>query len=117
MIENKSGITPLGHRLLILPEEVEEVSSGGIIIAIGTGKEREQLAQVMGTVVAVGQTCWKDQAVGDWAKPGDRVMFGKYSGLITIGKDEVQYRLISDLDIVALLEVEKEKEVQEEKGE
>lgn len=107
-MENKSGITPLGHRLLVLPNEVEEVSQGGIIIAIGTGKEREQLSQVMGVVVEVGATCWKDQSVGDWVKPGDTIMFGKYSGLITVGKDEVQYRLINDLDVVALLNQDKE---------
>ena len=110
MIINTSGITPLGHRVLVLPEGVESETKSGIIIAVGAGKDREQMAQVMGTVVAVGATCWKDQTIGDWAKPGDLVMFGKYSGITTIGKDEVQYRLINDLDIVALLNQDKETE-------
>jgi co-chaperonin GroES (HSP10) len=103
-MENKSGIHPLGHRLLIEPQDVEEVSKGGIIIAIGSGKDREQMSQIMGVVVEVGETCWKDQAVGDWVRPGDMIMFGKYAGLIAQGKDEKQYRIINDLDVIALLE-------------
>lgn len=103
-MENNSGITPLGHRLLVVPEDVEEVTKSGIVIAVGANKEREQLAQIMGKVVAIGNTCWKDQAVGDWVSPGDLIMFGKYSGLITVGLDEKQYRLISDLDVIAKLD-------------
>ncbi len=103
-MKNDSGITPLGHRVLVKPENVEETTKSGIIIAIGSGRDREQMSQVMGTVVAVGNTCWKDQAEAEWAKPGDFIMFGKYSGLTTIGKDDVEYRLISDLDVVAKLD-------------
>lgn len=103
-MKNESGIHPSGHRLLVDPKDVEEVSKGGIIIAIGSGKDREQMAQIMGIVMEVGSTCWKDQAVGDWCKPGDMVMFGKYAGLTAMGKDEKQYRIINDLDVIAVLE-------------
>ena len=31
MTINTSGINPVGHRLLVLPEEVEEITESGII--------------------------------------------------------------------------------------
>jgi len=103
MTINTSGINPVGHRLLVLPEEVEEVSESGIIISVGQQKDREQLAQIRGTVVAMGSTCYGDQK-DPWCKIGDFITFGKYSGLIYKGnetKDGKEYRIINDLDVVA----------------
>ena len=50
--------------------------------------------------MAIGDTAWHDQPVS-WAKVGDHVIFGKYSGLIYTGEDELEYRIINDLDVVA----------------
>ena len=100
--KNTSGLIPLGHRILVLPEEVEEVTKSGIVIAVGTAKQREEMAQIFGTVVAIGPTCWADQAQKDWAKVGDKIIFGKYSGLLYTGDDGKEYRIINDLDVVAL---------------
>jgi co-chaperonin GroES (HSP10) len=108
MTINTSGINPVGHRLLVLPEEVEETSEGGIIIAVGNQKDREQLAQIRGTVVAMGTTAYADQK-DPWCKVGDFITFGKYSGLIYTGKetkDGKEYRVINDLDVVATHEKE-----------
>lgn len=99
-MENKSGIVPKGHRVLILPDTVETVTESGIVISVGTNVDRERLAQLKGTIVAVGDTAWHDQPVS-WAKVGDHVIFGKYSGLIYTGEDELEYRIINDLDVVA----------------
>ena len=108
MTINTSGINPVGHRLLVLPEEVEETSEGGIIIHVGGQKDREQLAQIRGTVVAMGTTAYDDQN-DPWCKVGDFITFGKYSGLIYKGtetKDGKEYRVINDLDVVATHEKE-----------
>jgi co-chaperonin GroES (HSP10) len=108
MTINTSGINPVGHRLLVLPEEVEELSEGGIIIHVGGQKDREQLAQIRGTVVAMGTTAYSDQKDA-WCKVGDFITFGKYSGLIYKGeetKDGKEYRVINDLDVVATHEKE-----------
>jgi co-chaperonin GroES (HSP10) len=99
-MENKSGIHPKGHRVLIYPEPVETTTASGIVVSTGTNADRERLAQLRGTVVELGNTAWHDQPE-KWAKVGDKVIFGKYSGLIYTGDDEKEYRIINDLDIVA----------------
>lgn len=64
---------------------------------------REALGQMYGVVVAMGNTCYADQPEA-WCAVGDRVSFAKYSGLIYTGSDELTYRVISDLDVVATVE-------------
>lgn len=102
-MQNTSGIHPKGHRVLILPDPVEEVTQSGIILSVGENRDRERLAQLKGTIVEVGDSAWLDQP-SPWAKVGDHVIFGKYSGLIYDGADEKEYRIINDLDVVALVE-------------
>lgn len=101
-MDNNSGIIPKGHRILVLPEAVEEVSAGGIIMATATQQQREQMGQTDGVVIAIGATAFSD--LGEpWCKVGDRVIFAKYAGLMRKGKDEKEYRIINDLDVVGLL--------------
>jgi chaperonin GroES len=98
---NTSGFLPLGHRLLVKPDTVEKRTSGGLYLPQEvTG--RDEMAQVKGVVVAVGEGCWKDTTSADWAKPGDRIVFGKYSGLQYDGADAIKYRILNDLDVVGL---------------
>lgn len=99
-MENKSGIHPKGHRVLILPDPVEEVSESGIVLSVGQTADRERLAQLRGTIVELGSTAWHDQPE-PWAEVGDHIIFGKYSGLIYKGDDGLEYRIINDLDVVA----------------
>jgi co-chaperonin GroES (HSP10) len=102
-MQNTSGIHPKGHRVLILPDPVEEVTQSGIIVSVGENRDRERLAQLKGTVVELGNTAWLDQP-SPWAQVGDHVIFGKYSGLIYQGDDNKEYRIINDLDVVALVD-------------
>ncbi len=97
------GINPKGHRILVLPDEIEVTTKSGIVVATGTQELREQLAQVDGIVVAMGNTCFSDQPEA-WCAVGDRVIFGKYSGITREGKDGKRYRIINDLDVVATVE-------------
>ena len=100
---NTSGIHPKGHRVLILPDPVEEVTQSGIILSVGENRDRERLAQLKGTIVELGNTAWLDQP-SPWANEGDHVIFGKYSGLIYQGDDDKEYRIINDLDVVAIVD-------------
>lgn len=100
---NNSGITPVGHRVLVLPEQIDETTDSGIVLMTESQKEREALAQMYGIVVAMGDSCYADQPSA-WCKVGDRVSFAKYSGLLYTGADEQEYRVINDLDIVAIVE-------------
>ena len=102
-MQNTSGIHPKGHRVLILPDPVEEVTQSGIILSVGENRDRERLAQLKGTIVEVGNTAWLDQP-SPWAEVGNHVIFGKYSGLIYTGDDGKEYRIINDLDVVAIVD-------------
>jgi chaperonin GroES len=99
---NISGFIPLGHRVLVLPDVIEKKTESGIILALDT-VGREDMAQIKGTVIAIGDGCWKDTTTSDWAAPGDRIVFGKYSGLVWEGSDGQKYRILNDLDVVGLI--------------
>jgi co-chaperonin GroES (HSP10) len=98
-----AGIRPVGHVLLVLPLEVEETTAGGIIISTGSQTRREEMGQTEATVIAVGNTAYKDQAE-PWCAVGDRVVFARYSGTERKGADGRMYRLINDLDVKGVLE-------------
>lgn len=102
MIENVSGIWPVGHRVLILPEQIEEKTEAGIILHTGSQKAREEMAQIEGTVIALGTTAYSDQPSA-WCSVGDKIIMGKYSGLIYEGRCGQAYRIINDLDVVAVI--------------
>jgi len=101
MSENTSGISPRGHRVLIKPFEVEEKTASGIVVSTGRELQREQMAQTEGIIVEIGNTAWHDQPA-PWAQVGDHVIFAKYSGTVSTGEDKVEYRIVNDLDIVAV---------------
>lgn len=107
---NPSGIRPVKNRVILLPEDVEEVSSGGILLTKSL-TEREAMAQVYGRIVAIGPGCegqrWWHRFLGRGPEfaVGDLVVFGKYSGLVEPGVDGGKYRIVNDRDIVAVKEV------------
>lgn len=98
---NKSGIQPVGHRVLVLPVETERKTASGIVLMDKTAM-MEEMAQTQGTVVSIGDTCWDDQPT-PWAKEGDLVMFGKYAGVVYEGNDKQKYRILNDKDVVAVI--------------
>ena len=102
MTINTSGINPVGHRLLVLPEEVEEVTQSGIIVTVGNQKDREQLAQIRGTVVAMGTTAYADQK-DPWCQVGDFVIVRPNAGtrLKIQGRE---FRLINDDSVESVVQ-------------
>ena len=98
-----AGIRPVGHILLVLPLEVEEVSKGGIIMATASQNRREEMGQTEATVVALGNTAYADQRE-PWCGVGDQVIFARYAGTERKGSDGKTYRLINDLDVKGVLE-------------
>jgi co-chaperonin GroES (HSP10) len=104
----KCGITPAGPRILVKPDEFMESYQGAIAIP-DTVKSRSQYAQTAGYVVAVGSTAYKQREFGDgvaWCKVGDRIGFARYGGIVYRGVDGVQYRVISDDDVLTILSEE-----------
>jgi len=63
------------------------------------------MAQINGVVIELGTTAYADQD-SPWCYVGDRVIIGKYAGLIYDGADGKKYRVINDLDVVAVIKKE-----------
>ena len=96
-----SSIKPLGDRVLIKQVEAKEETVGGIFIP-DSAKEKPQEYEI----VALG-TGAKDEngnAIPFEVKVGDLVLTSKYGGTdIKVG--DVEYKIVSASDILAVLEV------------
>lgn len=105
-MKNKSGIKPTEYKVLVLAEKAEEKTSGGIIIPDAI-KDRNQSAATKGEIIDISPLAFK---FDDWAdskcipKAGDKVAFARYSGVTIDGADDVEYRLVNDKDIIAILD-------------
>jgi chaperonin GroES len=105
-MQNPSGINPTEFRVLVRPEKVEERTAGGIIIPDQT-KDRDQYAVMKGTLIAMSPVAF---SYAEWPegtplpKAGDMVLYEKYAGALVKGKDGVEYRVINDKDIHAVLD-------------
>jgi chaperonin GroES len=84
-------LVPLGDRVVVKTVEMEEKTSGGIIIP-DTAKEKP----VMGKVVAVGN----DDEVKENLKAGDKVIYAKYGGT-EVELDGEQYIVLAYGDVLA----------------
>ena len=84
-------IKPLGERLLVLREEVEEKSSGGIILT-----ESYQEKPNQGEVKAIGDDVTT-------VKVGDTIVFGKYSSNETLQVDDEELIILELKDVKAVI--------------
>lgn len=96
-------IIPAGHKVLIRPLEVAEVSEGGIVLV--TDKDRELHATTEGTVVALGETAYLKVDDGrHWVQAGDRVLYAKYAGaMVKDPATEEDFVVVHDVDIVCII--------------
>lgn len=98
--ESNVNIRPLHDRVIVRRLEEETTSAGGIVIP-DTAKEKP----VQGEVVAVGKG--KITENGEIrpldVKPGDKVLFGKYSGTeVKLGNEELL--VMREEDIMGVIE-------------
>lgn len=91
---------PCGNKILVKMDKVEKKSAGGIILA-DTTHERAEMAQMQGTVVALGPLAYNDQGTG-WVEVGDVVKFSKFAGYLH-EEDGEKYRVMHDLDVIMVL--------------
>lgn len=102
---NPSGIWPTEFKVVIRPEDIEKITKGGIIIPVSEA-ERLQNAATEGTIIAVSPLAFSYEKWPDGYAPpkvGDRIVYSKYSGMKKKGKDDVEYIIMNDKDIVAVL--------------
>lgn len=96
--ENTSGISPIGDRVLVLPDGPAEK----LLALPEETKERMAMAAETGVIVAIGDSAWAWNAdrtrpfSGAKPVPGQRVWFERYAGSMQHGKDGSLYRLMSD---------------------
>lgn len=105
---NTSGITPIEFKVLILPDPVEEVTKGGIIVPVEK-VTKDEYATTTGRIVAVAHAAFAhvtdDEWGGDKPKVGDHVVITKYAGFRMKGpKDGVNYFIVRGEDIHAKIE-------------
>jgi chaperonin GroES len=92
---------PLNDRVLIKRVEEGEQRSGGGIIIPDSAKEKPQQGQV--EAVGNGKLLENGERVAPEVKPGDRILFGKYSGSeIKVLGDE--YLILREDEILGILE-------------
>jgi len=93
-------IRPLHDRLVVQRVEEEETTAGGIIIP-DSAKEKPQ----EGKIISAGKGKIRDDG-GISAldvKPGDRVLFGKYSGT-DVNLDGEDYVILREDDVLAVID-------------
>ena len=93
-------IKPLGDRILVQPEEQDEVSKGGIIIP-DTAKEKPQSAKVV--AVGTGKLDDDGKKIAFNVKAGDRVLMPKYGGT-EVKIDDKEYQIIREDDILGVIQ-------------
>ena len=93
---------PLGDRVLVKRVEEEEKTRGGIIIP-DTAKEKPQEGEVIAVGPGARDESGKVQALD--VKPGDRILFGKWSGT-EVKLDGQDLLIMKESDILGVLEPE-----------
>lgn len=89
----KSKLQPVGKRIVVKPESVEEKTKSGIILTGASTKEKPE----RGEVVAVGEKL-------EGVNVGDTVVFAKYSAEDVKVGDE-QYFVVKHDDVVAVIKL------------
>lgn len=101
-VTNMSGLTPLGHAVLVKTYE-PEVTSGIIHIPENVRGSMQALEQ-RAIVIAVGPKAWDGEGLAR-AKPGDKVLVAKFDGYVTTQtKDGNLYRIVNDRAIFARID-------------
>ncbi|MHB8111151.1 MAG: co-chaperone GroES [Syntrophorhabdaceae bacterium] len=93
-------VKPLQDRILVKRIEEEEKTKGGIIIP-DAAKEKPQEGKVV--AVGDGKTLESGQKAALTVKPGDKILFGKYSGT-EIKVDGEEHLILREDDVLAIIE-------------
>ena len=95
----KVKIQSLGDRVLVKAAEQKETKRGGIIIP-DSAKEKPQEGLIVAT--GKGKTTDDGKVLPMDVKPGDKILYGKYSGS-EIKLDDVEYLIMHQEDILGIL--------------
>lgn len=93
------NLKPLADKVIVEILDAEEKTKGGIVLP-DTAKEKPQQGKVI--AVGNGKTLSNGKVVPPSVKPGDRIIFGKYSGN-EVEVDENEYLIVNEEDILAIV--------------
>jgi chaperonin GroES len=93
-------IRPLNDRVLVVREEEEQKSAGGIIIP-DTAKEKPQRGKIV--AAGPGKMGEDGKRTSLDVKAGDRILFSKYAGT-EIKLDGVEHVFMKEDDILSIVE-------------
>jgi len=99
-------IKPVGHRVLVKPDDIEDTTAGGIVLI--QDERLEKASQVFGTLVAIGDQAWKafspDYTGEPWAKVGDRISYSRFAGKnLKDPETKEEFIVMNDEDVVAVI--------------
>ncbi len=94
-------IKPLGDHVIVKPITEDEVTKAGIVLPDTVDKDRPEKGEVV--AVGEGKLLNNGEKAPMSVKVGDKVVFKKYSP-DEIKVDDEEYLVISESDILAILE-------------
>jgi chaperonin GroES len=94
------NLKPLGDRVVIEHVEQTDKSSGGVFLP-DTAKEKPQEGIVR--AVGTGRVNDEGKTLPMSVKPGDRVIYSKYSGS-EVKVDGTEYLIVSEKDVLAVVD-------------
>ncbi len=98
--KSATDLKPMGDRVVVRPNEQEGVTKGGIILP-DTAQERPQQGEVL--AVGPGRVLENGNRVEMEVKPGDIVIYSKYSGTEVEVEDE-ELLVMGINDILAIID-------------
>lgn len=98
MPEN-TKIQPLGKRVLVQPDEVEQVTKGGLVLPPSASDDKRPAT---GKIVKLGIGQFKGKDIKFDVKVGDKIYFKKYSPE-EIEIDNKKYLVLDTDDILAII--------------
>ena len=92
-------LKPIGDKVIVQRIGSAEKSRGGLYLP-DSAQEKPQEGKVI--AVGTGRTLKTGKVVAPSVKPGDRIIFGKYSGS-EIKVEDKEYVFLSEEDILAIV--------------
>lgn len=94
-------LQPLHDHVVLKPAKQEEITKSGIVLPDTADKDKP----VQGEVIAVGPGKYNEdgERMAMSVKPGDKVVFKKYSP-DEVKIDGEEYLVVSETDIIAIIE-------------
>ena len=94
------NLRPLGDKVIVEILDAEEKTKGGIVLP-DTAQEKPQQGKVV--AVGSGKTLPSGKVVTPSVKPGDQILFGKYSGN-EVEVADGEYLIVNEEDILAIVQ-------------